>query len=99
MIPRCGEPQILVVRVVGDRPAVLRITLDGMRHGVRIAIHAQRLRATRPKTPAILQRDHLFRTNVVEIEHVRALGKVRQQAQRIATGSRAPVSLEARMTG
>ena len=47
--------------MVGNRPPILRIPLDLVRHNVGVAIHAQ---------SAAVESNHLIRARVVEVEHV-----------------------------
>ena len=47
--------------MVGNRPPILCIPLDEVRHNAGVAIHAQ--------SPAV-QSNHLIRARVIEVEHV-----------------------------
>src|ERR1700690_1836018 len=47
--------------MVGNRPPILCIALDGVRHNIGVSIDTQ--------SPAV-ESNHLFRTRVIEVEHV-----------------------------
>ena len=50
-----------IVCMVGNRPPILCIALDGVRHNIGVPINTQ---------SSAVESNHLFRTRVIEVEHV-----------------------------